>query len=190
VTTTQDSLGAELNILRTSIYATSGVNEEQLSRYLRLSVTDQRTYGDQRRDFQLFDLQYSLQGALGRDRSWNLNASAQYGLQSQTKPEFMQNESKSLAYSVSVAYRHANLFNVPLLDYRSDFQFRSDDFQSDDPFDPDFDIDRQRISTSWLNRLDYRIGLLHVQGDLNLNEVEGSWFASFRLTVRRYFGMR
>lgn len=190
VTSTHDSLGAELNILRTSVYATSGINEEQLSRYLRLSATDQRSFADERRNFQLFDLQYNLQGNLGRDRSWNVNASVQYGLRSQSKPESMQNESKSLAYGISAAYRHANLFDVTFLDYTSDFQFRSDDFQSEDPFDPDFDVNRQRISSSWINRLDYRIGLLHLQSDLNFNEVEGHWFASFRLTVRRYFGMR
>ena len=190
VTTQSDSLGAELNILRTSVYATSGINEERLSRYLRLSVIDQRSFGDESRSFQLFDLHYSLQGTIGRDRSWNLDASAQYGLRSQTKPESMQNESKSLAYSVSVAYRHANLFDVSFLNYTSDLQFRSDDFQSEDPFDPDFDIDRQQISSSWINRLEYRIGLLQLQSDLNMNEVDGHWFASFRLTVRRYFGMR
>jgi len=153
-------------------------------------VTDQRSFGDERRSFQLFDLQYSLQGTLGRDRSWNLDASTQYGLRSQSKPESMQNESKSLAYNVSIAYRHANLFDVSFLNYTSDFQFRSDDFQSEDPFDPDFDIDRQQVSSSWINRMEYRIGLLQLQGDLNLNEVDGHWFASFRLTLRRYFGMR
>jgi hypothetical protein len=153
-------------------------------------VTDQRSFADERRNFQLFDLQYNLQGNLGRDRSWNVNASAQYGLRSQSKPESMQSESKSLAYGVSAAYRQANLFDVTFLDYTSDFQFRSDDFQSEDPFDPDFDVNRQRISSSWINRLDYRIGLLHLQSDLNFNEVEGHWFASFRLTIRRYFGMR
>ena len=39
------------------------------------------------------------------------------------------------------------------------------------------------------NRLDNRLGQLQLQGDLGLNEVEGKWFASFRFTVRRYFGM-
>lgn len=190
VTTSHDSLGRELNFLRTSVYATSGVNEEQLSRYLRFSVTDQRSFGDERRSFQLIDLQYSLQGTMGRDRSWNLDISTQYGLRSLTKPEDMRNESKSLAYSVSAAYRHANLFDVSFLNYTSDLQFRSDDFQSEDPFDPDFDVDRQQISSSWINRLEYRIGLLQLQSDLNMNEVDGHWFASFRLTARRFFGMR
>ena len=56
------------------------------------------------------------------------------------------------------------------------------------------EIDGETVSAGvflpWINRLDYRIGLLQLQGDLNLNEVEGHWFASIRLTVRRYFGMR
>lgn len=190
VTTSSNSIGAELNILRSSFYVTSGVNEERLSRYLRFAVTDQRSFGDEERNFQLIDLQYSLQGNLTRDSNWNLNATVQHGLRKQTKPPDLVNESKSLSYSVSAAYRQANLFDISFLNFSSDFQFQSDDFQSEDPFDPDFDIDRQRISSSWRNRLDYRIGLLQMQGDLGLHEVEGRWFASFRLTVRRYFGMR
>ena len=190
VTTTHDSSGAELNILRTSIYATSGVTETQLSRYFRFAVTDQRTYGDERRSFQLLDVQYSLQGNLTRDRTWDLNTSAQYGLRGQSKPAQLETESTSVAYSVSASYRHANLFDVSFLNYTSDLQVQSEDYQSEDPFDSDFNIDRQRISTSWRNRLDYRVGLLHLQGDLNFSEVEGDWFASIRLTVRRYFGMR
>lgn len=190
VTTSQNSMGAELNLLRSTIYATSGVNEQQLSRYLRFAITDQRTFGDEERNFQFFDLQYSLQGNLTRDSNWNLNATIQYGLRNQTKPPDSVNESKSLSYSIGAAYRHANLFDISFLNFSSDFQLQSEDFQSEDPFDPDFDVDRQRVSSSWRNRLDYRVGRLQMQGDLGLHEVEGKWFGSFRLTVRRYFGMR
>ena len=190
VTTTHNSDGAELNILRTTVYATSGINEPQMSRYLRFALTDQRSFGDEERGFQLVDLQYSLQGNLTRDSNWNLNANVQYGLRNQTKPPNLVNESKSLSYRISAAYRHANLFDVPLLNFSSEFQLQSEDFQSEDPFDPDFDVDRQRVSSSWRNRLDYRVGLLHVESDLGVHEVEGKWFASFRLTARRYFGMR
>ena len=189
ITTSNNSLGAELNVLRSSFYITSGINEPQMSRYLRFALTDQRSFGDEERGFQLADLQYSLQGTLTRDSSWNMNASVQYGLRNQTKPPDLINESQSLSYSISAAYRHANLFDVSFLNFSSDFQFQSEDFQSEDPFDPDFDVDRERASSSWRNRLDYRVGLLQLQGDLGLHEVDGKWFASFRLTARRYFGL-
>jgi len=165
------------------------VNEPQLSRYARFALTDQRSFGDEERAYQLVDLQYSLQGTLTRDSSWNVNASVQYGLRNQTKPPDLINESQSLSYSISAAYRHANLFDVSFLNFSSDFQFQSEDFQSEDPFDPDFDVDRERASSSWRNRLDYRVGLLQLQSDLGLHEVDGKWFASFRLTARRYFGL-
>lgn len=190
VTTSSNSAGAELNTLRSTVYATSGVSNQEWSRYLRFSLTDQRSFGDEERNFKLVDLQYTLRGNLTRDTSWNLDAIVQYGLRKQTKPPDLINESKSLSYRIGAAYRHANLFDVANLNFSSDFQFQSEDFQSEDPFDPDFDIDRQRISASWRNRVDYRIGLLHLQSDLGLHEVESKWFASFRLTVRRYFGMR
>ena len=190
VTTSSNSAGAELNILRTTLYATSGINEPELSRYLRFALTDQRTFGDEERNFQLVDLQYSMQGTLTRDSNWNLNATVQYGLRKQTKPPDLINHSRSLSYRIGAAYRHANLFDISFLNFSSDFQLQSEDFQSEDPFDPDFDIDRERVSSSWRNRIDYRVGMLQLQGDLGLHEVEGDWFASFRLTVRRYFGMR
>ncbi len=190
VTTSSNSAGSEFNILRNTIYFTSGVNGQDMSRYLRFAVTDQRTFGDEERSFQLVDLQYSLQGTLTRDSNWNLNATIQYGLRNQTKPPNLVNESTSLSHRIGAAYRHANLFGVSFLNFSSDFQLQSEDFQSEDPFDPDFDVDRQRVSLSWRNRLDYRVGLLQMQGDLGLHEVEGKWFGSFRLTVRRYFGMR
>lgn len=190
VTTSSDSAGAELNIVRSTLHAMSGVNEERWSRYLRFAVTDQRSFGDEERQFQIVDLQYSLQGALSRDSSWNLDTTIQYGLRNQTKPPDLVNESKTLSYSVSAAYRRANLFDVSFLNFSSDFQVRSEDFQSEDPFDPDFDVERQRTSASWRNRLDYRVGLLHLQSDLGLHEIEGRWSASFRFTARRYFGMR
>ena len=160
-----------------------------MSRYLRFALTDQRSSGDEERSFQLADLQYTVQGTLTRDSSWNLNATVQYGLRNQTKPPDLINNSKSLSYSFSAAYRHANLFDISFLNFSSDFLFQSEDFKSEDPFDPAFDVDRQRASASWRNRLDYRLGLLHLQSDLGLHEVEGRWFASFRFTARRYFGM-
>lgn len=88
-----------------------------------------------------------------------------------------------------MSYRHTDLWNVKNLLYTSDLRWLSDDLRSDDPFDPDFDIDRERWSSSWRNRLDYRIGLLHLRADANLRDVDGTWSASVYLTIRRYFGM-
>lgn len=190
VTTNHDSTGREINILRSTVYLTNSNESGQLSRYLRVSLTDQHTFGDERSVFQLLDVQYNLQGNVSRDNSWNLNASAQYGFRSHDKPAEFRNESASLAYSISAAYRHSYLFDLPHLNFSSDFQFQSEDFESDDPFDEDFEVDRQRLSASWRNRLEYRVGLLQLHADLNLNEVDGVWYASFRLNARRFFGMR
>lgn len=188
--TRHDTIGRETNILRTSLYATTGSYTGPSSRYLRFMLTDQHTFGDEGRVFQLADLQYSQQITVSRDAGWDVNASMQYGRRSQTKPLQLSDESSSLSYSVSVAYRHSNLFDVMQLNYTSDFRFQSEDFESEDPFDPDFNIDRQRFDAAWRNRLDYRIGLLYLQADADLNEIDGHWFAAFRLNVRRFFGMR
>ena len=88
-----------------------------------------------------------------------------------------------------MSYRHANLWSINNLTYTSDLRWLSDNLRTEDPFDPDFDLDRERWNSSWRNRMDYRIGLLHFRGDANLRDVDGNWSASFYFTVRRYFGM-
>jgi hypothetical protein len=96
----------------------------------------------------------------------------------------------SFSYSVNLSYRHANLFDVSLLNFTSDFRLLSTDLQTDDPFDLGFDLDTQRLMSTWRNRIEYRVGLLHLRADADLREASGDWNASIRLSARRYFGMR
>jgi len=85
-------------------------------------------------------------------------------------------------------YRHAELFEVPFLDFTSDLRFQSDDFRSDDPFELYPTIEQERIGSTWRNQLDYRLGLLQMRAKMDVYDSNGQWRTAFSFTVRRYFG--
>ena len=190
VTTSHDTQGREINSLRHGIFLTTSGQSADYTRYVRVSLTDQRSFGDERRIHQLADLQVSLRRQISRDRNWSGNITVQYGNREQYKPIEKSAGGTSLTYSANVSYRHANLFDVSLLNYTSEFRWLSTDLQTDDPFDLGFDIETQRLTSTWRNRIEYRVGLLHLRADADLRENGGDWNASIRLSARRYFGMR
>ena len=85
-------------------------------------------------------------------------------------------------------YRHSDLFEVPLLDFTSDLRIQSDDYRSDDPFDIMPGLENDRVSSSWRNQLDYRLGLLQMRASVDLYDSNGTWNTAFIFVVRRYFG--
>ena len=187
--TVQDTADRERNTLQHSISLTRGTRSSDISRYFRVSLLDQRSLADDPRDHQLANLQYTLQGQLSRNQSWNVNASAQYGRRTQATADALALDSTSLTYSVAMNYRHTELFGVDNLAFTSDLRWLSEDFQTEDPFDPDFELETERLNSSWRNRIEYRIGLLQLRADADLREVNGMWSQRIHLQVRRYFGM-
>lgn len=187
--TVQDTAGRERNTLQHSISLTKGARSNEINRYFRVSLLDQRSLADDPRDHQLVNMQYTLQGQLSRNQSWNASASVQYGRRTQAAGEALALDSTSLTYSVAMNYRHTEFFGVDNLAFTSDLRWLSEDFQTEDPFDPDFELETERLNSSWRNRLEYRIGLLQLRADADLREVNSMWSASILLQVRRYFGM-
>ena len=187
--TQHDTVGRERNAAQHGLYLTGSSGSGRLNSYLRFSLLDQRMFADQRGSNLLANLQYSMRGRLGRNRSWNADASVQYSQRGQEKPRTGAFDSNSMSYSVSMTYRHSDLWNVKNLLFTSDLRWLSDDLRTDDPFDQDFDLDQERWNSSWRNRLDYRVGLLRLRADANLRDVNGNLSASVYLTIRRYFGM-
>ena len=190
VATSHDTNGREINTLRHGIFLATSGQSADYTRYLRVSLTDQRSFGDERRVYQLADLQLSLRRQISRDRNWNGNITLQYGRREQYKPLESAAAGASFSYSVNLSYRHANLFDVSLLNFTSDFRLLSTDLQTDDPFDLGFDLETQQLMSTWRNRIEYRVGLLHLRADADLRETGGDWNTSIRISARRYFGMR
>jgi hypothetical protein len=190
VATSHDTNGREINTIRHGIFLTTSGQSADYTRYFRVSLTDQRSFGDERRVYQLADLQLSLRRQISRDRNWNGNITLQYGRREQYKPLEHASAGASFSYSVNLSYRHANLFDVSLLNFTSDFRLLSTDLQTDDPFDLGFDLETQRLMSTWRNRIEYRVGLLHLRADADVRETGGDWNTSIRISARRYFGMR
>ena len=143
---------AKRNTLQHSISLTNGVRSGDTSRYIRLSVLDQRSFADEPRNYQIANLQYTMQGQVSRNRSWNVNASVQYGRREQEASIVQAIESTSLSYSIAMNYRHAELFDVNNLTFTSDLRWISEDVRTEDPFDPDFELETDRLNSSWRNR--------------------------------------
>lgn len=183
-----DSLGAERNQLRHGVHITTGTRGDSVERFARLSLTDQRTFGDERRVSQLANLQLSLRGRPDVDRQWTGNVSVQYGKNRLLEPAELAGASESLGYSVNLDYRHSNLWGVSDLEFNSEFRFLSSDLQTDDPLDLDIGFDTETQMSYWRNRLRYTIGLLRLQGIVTIREMDGDLVAGVALTVRRYFG--
>jgi len=190
VATNHDTQGRETNTIRHGIFLTTSGQSADYTRYLRASLTDQRSFGDERRVYQLADLQVSLRRQISRDRNWNGNVTLQYGRREQYKPLEVAEAGASFSYSVNMSYRHANLFDVSQLNLTSEFRLLSIDLQTDDPFDLGFDLETQQLMSAWRNRLEYRVGLLHLRADVDFRETSGDWNASIRISARRYFGVR
>ena len=186
--TIHDSDGRERNSLRHAAQLSTSGNLGELGQYFRVGLIDQRDFADENRVYRLADMAYSLQGNIDRYRSWNLNLNAQFGYREQTKPVDLAGETRTASYSASMLYRHADLFEVPLLDFTSDLRIQSDDYRSDDPFDFMQGIATDQIASSWRNQLDYRLGLLQMRASIDLYDANGTWNTAFNLTVRRYFG--
>lgn len=189
VSTFHDTDSHERNALQHSIAFTNGARSGNMSRYFRFSLLDQRDFADNRRTYQLANMQYSVQGQLTRDRSWNINAMVQYGRRVQEKPVSQALDTASLSYSVTMNYRHIDFLDINNLTFTSDLRWLSEDFRTQDPFDQDFDLETERLNSSWRNRLEYRIGMLQMRTDLDLREVNDMWSLSVLFTMRRYFGM-
>lgn len=188
VGTNADTTGRKREQLRHSVHVTTGSRGDTIERFVRLSLTDQRTFGDERRTNQLVNLQLSLRGRPDNDRQWTGNMSVQYGRNRLQFPAEFAGDAESLGYSVNLDYRHANLWGVSNLDFNSEFRFLSSDLQTDDPLDLDIGFDSETRLSYWRNRLLYTIGLLRLQGIVTLREVDGDLVAGVTLTVRRYFG--
>ena len=112
VGTSMDTLGRERNQLRHSLHLTTGSSGESVERFVRFSLTDQRTFGDERRINQLANLQLSLRGRPDSNRQWTGNISLQYGKNRLREPLALASAAESLGYSVNLDYRHAELWGV------------------------------------------------------------------------------
>lgn len=178
----------EEHAIQHGVFATLTNRSENTSQYIRLSTTDRRSYGEQHRSSQLFNLQASMSARPDRRHSWSGSMTAQYGQSSLIDIMDIKSNSSSISYSADLTYRHSDLFDVRFLNFSSELRLISNNFETDDPFDNGIDQQQERVQSSWRNRIEYRVGLLQLRLWSDLRKVDDIWSTQLTLNARRYFG--
>ena len=190
LTAAADTDKRDLRSAMHTVYATLSRQLGQTSSYVRLTATDRRTRGDQRDIFQLLNLQASRSTQSSRYRAWSGGLTLQYGRTARQGSGSEDSDNQTISYSANLNYRHMNLFSVPGLSFNSELELLSSDFMSDDPFENEFDANRERTDSAWRNRLDYRVGLLQLRLEVNVRAIDRFRNSMVFLSIRRYYGIR
>jgi hypothetical protein len=184
----------DLQYVTHTAYATLSRQLGQTRSYVRLTATDRRTRGDQRDIFQLLNLQASRSTQTDRHRAWSGSLTLQYGRtarqDSGAGAGAGDSDSQTISYSANLTYRHTHLFNVTGLSFNSELEMLSSDFISNEPFENEFDADRERTDSAWRNRLDYRVGLLQLRLEVNMRAIDSFRNSIVFFSIRRYYGIR
>ncbi len=175
----QDSVAGGLRTLGHFGSATMSVARgDSLSGFVSASASDQRTSGYSNSSFQLLNLQLSGQGQMGRYSSLTGNYTIQGARQSSDPFNVSQNG--------GVTYQHLRAFGVAQLRYFAIYE-RSD-FQLNTRVQGDLDATRELISSSFEQRLEYRIGRVDTRLSLRFADIDGRKNALLFLRIVRQFG--
>ncbi len=156
---------------------------------VRLSASDSRTFGgggrvgDEDREFQLVNLQLTLNQNLTRASS--LNGNATFQLTRSVVGRLDDDDDLNPSASINITYNHRQVLGVPRLVFRSTLRAFSDSYFPflDDPQDLN---DREALI--WENELNYAIGRLFLTlfGSISESNVNDESVILFQ--VRRFFG--
>ena len=161
----------------------------------RFSMSDNRTYASGPNsdniegEFQLFNLQASLDNKLSVTSSLRLNATLQ--ITRNYKPEIPgliegSNGDWIPTSTLDLTYFKTGLFRVPQLAFYSTFRHVSNSYA---PLISDPVGERvQRDDTQWENRLEYTVGKLQLRLISRLSEIQGEKQNYFLFQARRLIG--
>lgn len=168
--------------------------DDALSRMIRASVSDTRTYASGPRadeiagEFQLVNLQASLDHRLTASSSLSGNLTIQATRNDADNPVLSLNPENGAwvpTASIDLTYFDNRLFDVPRLTFRSTLRFISDSYL---PLFDEPDRVNGREDMRWDNRLEYSIGRMQVRAIGRLSELQGEQQTFFLLQLRRLFG--
>jgi hypothetical protein len=145
-------------------------------RYLLKSNLSSRSQNDEVEETR-FD--FFVQGQRSFQRDAEL--SVRYSLRTELDQSLNQDDWEKDA-NITTTYRHRNIFGVPRLEFRSSLVARA----YDDVF-PDFGSSEDNELT-WENDLNYFIGRLEVEFELDATRVDSEQTFTFFVGLTRYFG--
>lgn len=188
-----DTDGRSVQTLRHGVGVSWNKRKDTTYSFIRLSAHDTRVYGgggrfgDEEREFQLINLQGSIDHRLSRHSSVRGSLTLQASRNS--LPSRVVDDSVDDNFepstSVNITYFHRQVFGLPRLYFRSNLQLVSDSYLPvlDDP--DDFS---DRDTKIWENRLEYFIGRLQLRLIGRLSENKGLERSVWLFQLRRFFG--
>lgn len=187
----QQSLSSDIDSARDTVTrvghglsATWSLGGESGSAYVRISASDARGGSGPKDEFQLVNLQASLNYASGARSSWNGNLTVQ-GTRQRTERE----PDKDFDFNASgdLTYQHSRFLGVPRLRYVSQLRLNDTRYsqRNSGQLEP---ISRNQETYSWENRLDYAIGRATLSLGLRAAEVQGEAQYLLQLKLTRFFG--
>jgi hypothetical protein len=145
---------------------------------IRLLVRDLRELNDEDDNFQLVNLQYDGTTRLDRYSQINGNATLQVSRQ-----ESDGRDSRQTTANGQVRYRRIQAFQVPGLVFYSELQLSRQDT------DDDLFISSDRgTGVLWENTLEYNIGRIEAEIELDFVKVDGGYDQLFKFQLSRSFG--
>jgi hypothetical protein len=152
---------------------------ETLSGFASVSASDSRTRGFAESNLQLVNFQISGQANLGRYSNLVANYTVQ-GTRSDSSEPF------TVSRNGGGTYQHVRVFGVAQLRYLAIYE-RSD-YQLNTRLQGDLGAQREQVTWSFEQRLEYRIGKLETRLSYRLAEIDGKKNALLFLRVAREFG--
>jgi hypothetical protein len=159
--------------------------------YAGLSVSDSRTWAEERGSFQLVNVQLSRRTQLSRYASWSGNLTWQATRSDTTQIDAFTGTQRDAApswqnfTSGSLNYEQQRLLDVPRLRFTALLAVNSQ--QLERRALGDVDAPRERITASLENRLDYAIGLLETRLSARLVRFDERSVASLFARVQRRY---
>jgi len=190
-----DTDGRSTQVLQHNLASTWTQRVGAVSQIVRLSLNDSRTFGgggrlgDEEREFQLLNLQGTIDYRLNRDASLRGSVSIQTTRSAQPvlgNPVIPDDYSAWRPTSaVNVVFEHRRVFNVPRLLFRSTLDHISDAYLPfvDQSLDPE-----DRRNTVWENRLEYAIGRLQLRLIGRYTRAKDDDTSLVLFQIRRFFG--
>jgi hypothetical protein len=146
---------------------------------IRLLIRDSRELNEDDDNFQLLNLQYDGTNRINRYSQLNGNATLQIARQ-----EVEGQDSRQTTANGLLRYQRIQAFQVPGLVFFSELHLSKRD-SDDDRFAGDSDLD---TSASWENTLQYNIGRLETEVELDFIKTGDEYDRLFKFQVSRSFG--
>ena len=195
VSTTYDTeSGTQLGLTTSAGLSWSRSTESGVLDYASATVSDSRTWGDLKSEFQMLNIQATRQSMINAQSSWSGNLTIQFARQRLSADSehdaliaaIEESRSRALTYSVNLNYQHQRAFGIRNLRFLALATANSHQLESRRA--GDINAPLERIDNAFELRFDYVIGRLLMRLSARTAEIDGRRQEQIFFRVTRYFG--